>query len=186
VFVLCALGTFACGPTQVARTVEHRDQATHPGWENLSEAETLDRVLTLPGQVGFLRGVVGAPTTRSITDRITGRPTTVTDYPLTTDLFVGKVSSPFRVRSPLIVRVPGGTLNGLETRFEDAPSLSANRTYYINVRDQGQIAGGNSATTVVVSRSSDVFELVSGTVVGQGARRGFNEDEARFRQHFAQ
>jgi hypothetical protein len=89
VFALCALGTFACGPTQVARTVEHRDQATHPGWENLSEAETLDRVLTLPGQVGFLRGVVGAPSTRSITDRITGRPTTVTDYPLTTDLFVG-------------------------------------------------------------------------------------------------
>lgn len=155
-----------------------------PEFARLTPDERLDRVLSLPGMRGVLRGVTGSPTSHSI--QWPGSPSRniVTDFPLKVEEFLGAAPAAYSAGEAVTLRVPGGTVGAVTARAEDAPLVAAGEEVFIFVRDQGSYLGGNTAAVVVASDTADVMTVRQGLVHGQGVDAAFVEPVAAFRQHF--
>lgn len=162
----------------------HDDIGVDRASRGLTAAQKLDRALALPGRRGFMKGVVGSATSQQLPNSRPDMPVIVTDFAFRVDEFLGRGVSPYETGSTITLRVPGGTAGGITSAVEDAPVVYRGETLYVDVRDQGQIAGGNTPTIQVVSSTADAFEVRGGIVVGHKAWEGFAEDEATFRRHF--
>jgi len=162
----------------------HNDVGVEPAYRGLTAAQKLDRVLTLPGRRGFMKGVVGSATTQQLPDMRPDMSVIVTDFAFRVDDFVGRGVPPYQRGSTITLRVPGGTVGAITSSVEDVPALHSGQILYVDMRDQGEVAGGNTPRVQVVSSAADAFEVRGGIVVGHGAWEGFAEDEATFGRHF--
>lgn len=164
--------------------VQADQSVVDPSYEGLSHAQKLDRVLTLPGRRGFVRGTTGTPVVLELPGSQLGLEEIMTDFPFTVHEYMGRGESPYAVGSVISLRVPGGQRADRSMVWEGAPNVRAGQELIVDVRDQGQIAGGNAPARQVVSSTADVFEVRGGTVIGEGAWAGLSEPLATIRDHF--
>lgn len=164
----------------------HSDLSVVSGFGGLNPDQRLDKSLALPGMKGVLLGNIGAAeSVQPVTDP--ARPehqALVTDHTFTIERYFGHQPAPYSVGTTITLRVPGGFLNNVTEVVDDAPSITPGEAF-VFVRDQGSIAGGNTATVIVAASTADVFEVSSGAVLGQGYFSHFSEPVAAFIGHFS-
>jgi hypothetical protein len=154
------------------------------GWLKAQAALTidqrLDRSLSVPGVLGILRGTTGTPRISTIAAAGPFQGAIVTDYPFTIAGGFGSALTKYPVGTVVSLRVLGGTIGDQTSVVSNSPKVSAGKEYYVWVRDQGVIAGGNTSSVIVVSTPYSVHEIRDGVVYGVG----YSEPLATFEQHF--
>jgi hypothetical protein len=182
---LSGVSCAANAPSVASSSTVHSNTVVNPKVAGLSKDQVLQQLIAPPQVRGFVWGVLGE-SSKVVAITLPGdqRASLFTDYPLRVLNFVGPGQAPYLVGSTITVRVPGGTTSSERVTFEDAPQVAAGDTVFVLDRDQGQLGGGNTATVLVASRGSDVFELRNGYVVGQGDFSGLSEPLAVFLAHF--
>ncbi len=170
---------------QAIHQLIHPSVVIDPQIASLSVDQRLDRDLSLPDVHGVLRGTTGVPIVRSVQQGHTSTTVLVTDYPFVVKKLFAHATLPYAIGDSIFLRVPGGSLGGRVTEMEGAPKVAALQDLFVFVRDQGEVAGGNNETTVVLSGVGGVFTVVGDLVRGQGQLAGFSESVPMFEQHFA-
>lgn len=156
-----------------------------PGYTGLTADQKLDKAMDLPGMRGVLLGRTGASAVHQVKSR-TGLNAydIVTDYVFDVRAFYGHGSSQYRVGGVIDLRVPGGSSGPLTQTVEGAPNISENEVLFVVVRDQGEVAGGNTPAILVVSDQTDVYQVAGGVVSGQGVFASIREPVASFVKHW--
>lgn len=161
----------------------HSDNGGVSSYRALTVDQKLDRALSLPGIRGLGQGRVGAPVSH-VLQTSSGPAVTVTDYPMIVVDWLGPTPAPYSVGATITLRIPGGTVGNLRMTVDGAPIVQSGEEVFVFVRNQGTIAGGSGPTTLVASDGTDVFQMVSGRVKGQGRYKGLVESLSSFKRHF--
>jgi hypothetical protein len=103
------------------------------------------------------------------------------DYPFTIAGGFGSALAKYPVGEVVSLRVMGGTVGKQTTVVSHSPQVSAGVEYFVWVRDQGVIAGGNTPSVIVASSPYDVHAIRGGIVYGVG----YSQPLATFEQHFS-
>lgn len=156
-----------------------------PTVKALSITQQLERSITLPYIKGLLRGVVGSPTSHTVTDVTEPRMNWhVTDYPFRVTAFLGSAASPYPISTTITLRLVDLSDDGSTGQSNLTSQIKSGDELFVYVRDQGMIGNGNTGTTLVASSLVDFLTLRNGTVYGHGQWASLAEPLATFEKHF--
>ena len=149
-------------------------------YASLTVPQMLDRSMTYSSMFGVLRGTVGTPQARTLPEVRNAPGGPVADYPFRPRGFAGRAGAPaYEAGRQMVLRVPTD-----RQECGGRPVLAPGDEAYAVVRDQGGMAGGNTAGVLVVTAATDVYTVRAGRVHGQGTFNGFSEPIEQFEAHF--
>lgn len=155
-------------PTTIVENVD--EKAAFPGQEGLSAREMLQVINNNPG----VRGVVQIHVRDSGTAQLARAADPESIFREYDALVVSTAGMPqglYRSEQKIALRIPGGTLDGIEVNYGDAPSFEQGETYFVFVQRGSRPetpAGEDNANVLTAINSGNVIPVEGNSLTFRG------------------